>query len=74
MEEIVFKDTLGRTVKIGSVSGANGSWDVYVDNYFFAQIFKRNGNWVAEAPNPKDLQADDLQIFADLVAEYHKCK
>ncbi|MDB4919862.1 hypothetical protein [Mucilaginibacter sp.] len=60
-----------KTVRISHVNTGSGGYAVLIDNYYYGDLIKRNGEWILMS-NTNKLTIDDIQILGELVEKNYK--
>lgn len=76
MEKIRFKASFGmeeKVVEIEPVNGAQGTWHLYIDRYYYGAFEKCNGDWKFTYHKAPDWSSgDDLMILQELITAANK--
>ena len=56
-----------KTARLVAPSGANGFWQVLIDNYYEGILIKRNDRWIGYVNERSELTADDIMILGEMI-------
>lgn len=60
-----------KTVRISHVSTGSGGYQVLIDNYYYGDMIKRNGEWILLS-STNLLTIDDIQILGEIIENNFK--
>lgn len=55
-----------KTVRISHVNTGSGGYQVLIDNYYYGDLIKRNGEWILLS-NTNKLTMDDIQALGEMI-------
>jgi hypothetical protein len=68
MNSIQFTACFGyvnKPVKLSAIKG--GYYHIYINNFHYGQIVKRQGNWEVLLQDPSDMSMDDMDAIIDRI-------
>lgn len=77
MEEIIFNAVYkGKRseFKISAVSGSNGIWHLYIDNFYYGAFFIYQGDWVFRPQKDDYFTDDQIEKLVNQLRERHPVK
>jgi len=66
MNEVEFVDSGHRKIRLSAPVGGSGSYQLYIDKFYYGNLVYKNGKWIGHLNN-NDLTSDDIQILGDII-------